>query len=292
MGQVSKAVEKQDEQRSQVATLRHAIERNQAEFARALPRHVTPDRFLRCALTALNTVPNLNKCTQHSVMAGLMQAAQLGLEVSDVRGQAYLIPRRNNRQGTYEATFQLGFRGMIDLAARSGITVDVDEIRQNDAYDYERGTNPRLYHKPVLGDRGPVLGYYAVAHFSDGRPPQFVIMSKAEVEEHRDKFASTKRDGAVIGPWADHPDAMSRKTVIRKLLNYLPVSPELREANVIDAEATEPPAPVQATYTPDMAAMLPPEGVDAETGEVLDTSDVIDVDGSDDESDETLPGVS
>ena len=280
-GQVRGAVEKVDEKRSQVATLRDAIQKNESQFAMALPEFVKPDRFIRAALTALTVVPKLNECTQLSVMAGLMQAAQLGLEVADVRGQAYLIPRWNSRTGAMEASFQLGFRGMIDLAARSGITVDVDEICSHDQYDYERGTKPRLFHKPALTERGDVIAYYAVAHFPDGRPSQFVIMGRAEVEKHRDQFASTKKkDGTIYGTWVDHFDAMARKTVVRSLLNYLPVSVELRQATAIDAESAEAQR-VTMTYSPVEAPALsePPANVDAETGELLgvDTMDVIDV---------------
>lgn len=138
-----------------------------------------------------------------------------------------------------KASFQLGFRGMIDLAARAGITVDVDTIHENDQYDYERGTTPRLYHKPTLGDRGEAIAYYAVGTFSDGRPPSFVIMGRNEVEQHRDRFASSKsKAGDIYGPWIDHFDAMARKTVVRKLLNYLPTTVELRQ-QVVDVESRD-----------------------------------------------------
>jgi recombination protein RecT len=266
---IQKAAEQVAEKKNEVATLRDAIKRSEGQFAMALPSHVSPDRFLRAALTALNTVPKLAECTQTSVLAGLMQAAQLGLEVADVRGQAYLIPRWNNRMGCNEATFQLGFRGMVDLAARSGITVSVDEVGANDVLDYQLGTKAFLTHKPTLGDRGDIIAYYAVAQFEDGRPPQFTIMGRAEVEKHRDKFASSKKkDGALYGPWVEHFDAMARKTVIRQLLNYLPVSVELRQANAIDANATET-TPTTASYMPPLVPALP-DNVDAATGEITD----------------------
>lgn len=281
-GAVQKATEHVEQQRSHVGTMREAIQKAEPGFAMALPKHVTPDRFIRAAFTALNTVPKLAECTQTSVLAGLMQAAQLGLEVSDVRGQAYLIPRKV--KGTMQATFQLGFRGMIDLAARAGITVDVDEICVNDAYDYQRGTKPHLYHKPTLDDRGEAIAYYAVATFADGRPPAFVIMGRSEVEKHRDKFASSRDYNTkdVTGPWVEHFDAMARKTVIRQLLNYLPATVELRQAAAIEAEASEGMTPTMATYVPPVAAQLP-EGVDGDTGEIIDPTDVIDVASSEQE---------
>lgn len=274
---ITQAVEKQEQAASPAMQLRDAIKKSEGQFALALPKHVTPDRFLRAALTALNTVPRLQECTQTSILAGLMQAAQLGLEVSDVRGQAYLIPRYDGRDKCMKATFQLGYRGMIDLAARGGITVDVDEICENDAYDYQRGTKPFLFHKPTLGDRGEPIAYYAVATFSDGRPPTFVIMGRAEMEKHRDQFASTRnKDGDIYGAWITNFDGMARKTAVRQLLNYLPATVELRQ-QVIEAEATEVEAPVVATYGADMTPtyIAPPEDVDPTA--------VIEATGSDDD---------
>lgn len=263
MGAVSRSVAVADEQKAHVATLRDAIKRSEGQFAMALPRHVSPDRFVRASLTALNTVPRLAECTQTSILAGLMQAAQLGLEVADVRGQAYLIPRKV--KGVMQANLQLGFRGMIDLAARAGITVDVDVIHENDTYDYQRGTDPKLYHKPTLGDRGAPVAYYAVANFADGRRASFVIMGRNEVEQHRDKFASSRdyNTKEITGPWVDHFDAMAVKTVVRKLLNYLPTSAELRQ-QIIDVESHD----TSDVGVIDYGPLTIPDGVDAETGEI------------------------
>ncbi len=271
-GQLTTAVANREAAVAQVSTLRDAIKKSEGQFAMALPRHVSPDRFLRAALTAINVVPKLNQCTQTSVLAGLMQAAQLGLEVADVRGQAYLIPRKV--KGEMQASFQLGFRGMIDLAARAGITVDVDVICEGDKYDYERGTTPRLYHKPTLGDRGATIAYYAVGTFSDGRPPSFVIMGRSEVEKHRDKFASSRdyNTKEITGPWVDHFDAMALKTVVRKLLNYLPTTVELRQT-IVEAEAKE-----SDIGSIDYGPITAPAGIDAVTGEIsADPTAAIDI---------------
>jgi recombination protein RecT len=272
-GQLQKASEAKAAERdvatTQGLTLREAIKAAGPGFQMALPKHVSLDRFTRTAMTALQTVKNLDQCTQMSVLAGLMQAAQLGLEVADVRGQAYLIPRKNGRTGNYEATFQLGYRGMIDLAARSGITVDAEEIHENDVYDFALGTERFLRHKPSLTERGPVIAYYAVATFADGRKPSFSVMGVAEVAEHRDKFASSRdyKTKEIQGPWVDHFDAMARKTVIRALLNYLPVSVEMRQAvhqDAIEATGNDIGDVMHVPFTPD----LPPEGIDAVTGEI------------------------
>jgi len=262
------ASDARDVARTQVQTLRLQIERNAEGFAQALPDHVRPDRFIRAALTAINVVPKLGECTAPSVIAGLMQAAQLGLEVADVRGQCYLIPRRDSRAGVMKASFQLGYRGMIDLAARSGITISCEEVCEGDELAYELGGNRYLRHVPTLrGDRGPAFAYYAVATFADSRKPEFKIMGRQQIEEHRDRFASTRSGkGDIVGPWVDHFDAMARKTVIRALLNYLPVSVELRDAMHVDAIETTAIESRSVDYGATFE--LPPDDVDATTGEI------------------------
>lgn len=210
-------------------TLLELVKAQQPQFARALPRHVSADRFTRVALTTLRTNPRLMECSPQSVLGGLMQAAQLGVEVDGVRGQAYLVPRRV--KGTPTAVFQLGYKGMIDLAGRGGVTVEAHEVCAADVFDFAYGLVPELHHRPALADRGPAVAYYAVARFADGRVPQFVVYGRQEMEQIRDRFAS---DGRADGPWAEHFDAMARKTSIRRLLTTLPLPVELADAVTAD----------------------------------------------------------
>lgn len=254
MSRITEAKQAQQEivqaQQEGALVLRTTIEQRTGDFAAALPAHVDPKRFVRAALSMLNTVPKIKECAPSTIVTGLMQAAQLGLEVSDVRGQAFLIPRWNGRKGRMEAAFQLGYRGMIDLAARAGITVDDDVIREGDVYEFQRGTNPFLRHVPSLDEPGAPLAYYAVGHFADGRQPRYVLWSKRRVEMHRDRFASSRdRQGKIYGPWIDHFDGMAAKTVIRALLDPLPIAVETRDALFRDdagAGLVEPTAAQQA----------------------------------------------
>ena len=87
------------------------------EIRKALPAVLTPERFTRMALSAINNTPALADCTPMSFIAALMNAAQLGLEPNTPLGQAYLIPYKN--KGVWECQFQLGYKGLIDLAANS-----------------------------------------------------------------------------------------------------------------------------------------------------------------------------
>ena len=92
----------------------------------------------------------------------MMQAAQLGVEPNTPLGQAYLIPYRNH--GQLECQFQLGQKGLIDLAYRSGeiTSISAHEVCENDDFEYELGLEEKLKHKPALKDRGAVILYYAV----------------------------------------------------------------------------------------------------------------------------------
>ena len=99
-------------------TLQALIQSMQGEIARALPQAITPERFTRMALSAVSSNPDLSHCESKSFLGAMMTAAQLGLEPNTPLGQAYLIPYKD--KGELKAQFQLGYKGLIDLAYRSG----------------------------------------------------------------------------------------------------------------------------------------------------------------------------
>lgn len=234
-GLAEKLEDRDTQQRAGVAvqgkTARDLVLEMEPQFRRALPAHVDAGRFTRLALTALRSVPRLAECSGESILAGLMQAAHLGLEIDAVRGQAYLVPRWNNKTKRMEATFQLGYKGLIDLAGRGDITVRARDVRENDLFEHEDGLDLKLRHVPELKrDRGDAWAYFAVATFPNGAR-EALVMSRSEIERHRDRFASTKnKQGVIVGPWVEHFDAMARKTVIRGLLNQMPLPVEVVEA--------------------------------------------------------------
>lgn len=237
-----------------------AVKAQESEFLKAFPKGMDAQRFVRLALTSLRTVPHLLECSETSVMAGFMQAAQLGLEIDQVRGQAFLIPRWNSKLKSYEATFQLGYRGLIDIAGRSGVKVSVREVHERDEFHYEDGLAPVLRHIPKLdGDRGPVIALFSVARFIDGSDPEFLVMSLAEVDEVGEQFGPRNRDGRLIGPWADPKSkpGMRRKTLARRVLNYVPMPVEVEDAMRADESVAQ---PVPVENTAQRAAELPPPG--------------------------------
>lgn len=138
------------------------IKAMEPEVKKALPQVITPERFTRMALSALNTTPKLAECSQMSFLGALMNAAQLGLEPNTPLGQAYLIPYRN--KGKLECQFQIGYKGLIDMVYRNDNiqTVQAQCVYENDEFEYELGLEPKLVHKPTLKDRGNLLLVYAL----------------------------------------------------------------------------------------------------------------------------------
>lgn len=200
-----------------------------AQIANALPKHVTAERLARVAITELNRVPELKKCDPASFLGAVMQCAQLGLEPSLGLGQAYLLPFKNNKKGAIECQFIIGYRGMIDLARRSGqmVSLSAFAVYEKDQFDYELGLNPTIKHKPSFDDdRGKLIFVYAVANLKDGGV-QFEVMSKAQVDKIR---AQSKASSSSYSPWQTHYEEMAKKTVIRRLFKYLPVSVEINKA--------------------------------------------------------------
>lgn len=206
-----------------------------AQMALALPKHMTADRLARIALTEVRKNPALAGCDQTSFLGAIMQCAQLGLEPGGALGHAYLLPFENRKKGITEVQFIVGYRGMIDLARRSGqiLSIEARAVYQADKFHVALGLNPDLQHEPdwEAADRGPLRFVYAVAKLKDGGT-QFEVMSRAEIERVRSKSKAGQ-----YGPWVDHFEEMAKKTAIRRLFKYLPVSIELATAVGLDEQA-------------------------------------------------------
>lgn len=237
----------------------------------ALPSVITGERFARMVLTAMSNTPKLASCTPKSFLGAMMQAAQLGLEPNTPLGEAYLIPFMNH--GTLECQFQVGYKGMISLAHRSGLYVQAHEVHENDEFDVEYGLEPKLVHKPVFKDRGPVIAYYGLWKDKDGISG-FEIMSKEDVEAHARKYSQSYGKG--FSPWKTNFDEMAKKTVIKKALKYAPLTTEfirgITADGTIKTEISKDMVDVrdETNYT-DIQAEPVPDNVDPATGEVRDT---------------------
>lgn len=200
------------------------LKRYTEEIGKALPSQVGPERFQRICMTALTQNSELAKCTPASFIGAVLTAAQLGLDPNTPLGHAYLIPYGG------KCTFQIGYRGMIELARRSGeiAMIKAHSVHKNDFFRYTLGLNPTLEHEPAEGDRGPVVAYYAFYKTKDG-DFDFEVMTKAEVEQHRATYSKARKS-----PWNTEFDAMAKKTVLKKVLKYAPLSTEIMRRMATD----------------------------------------------------------
>ena len=242
-------------------TIKGAIVAMKDQIAKALPAVITPERFTRMVLTALSTNPQLQMCTTNSFMGAMMQAAQLGVEPNTPLGQAYLIPYKN--KGQLECQFQLGYRGLIELAYRGGDVTDIQahEVYENDIFEYEYGLHPNLIHKPALSNRGNVVLYYAVFHTKSGGYG-FHVMSKEDIQNHAKKYS--KAGNSQYSPWATNFDSMAKKTVLKQCLKFAPIKTDFVRG--IAADET-----IKSEIREDMVDVSDETVIDAEANEIVET---------------------
>ena len=219
----------------------YLLDQRKGEIAKMLPKHLHADRLLKVAQIAATTTPALLKCDVASLVSAIGQCAQMGLEPNTVLGHAYLVPFNTKRKDANGAErwvnsvqVIVGYKGLIDLARRSGqiVSIAAHEVCENDEFECSYGLVEVLRHKPAMNNRGAVVAFYAVAHLKDGGHA-FEVMSVEQVEEI---MRATQSKGK-YGPWKDHFVEMGRKTAIRRLAKYLPLSIEFQTAAELDSMA-------------------------------------------------------
>lgn len=195
---------------SQIATLG-------PHFEEALAGVMPVDRLMRTAIISIEKTPKLLSCTRQSLINAIMSAAVLGLEIDGVTGQAFLIP-----YGT-RAQLVVGYRGMNTLAARAGYTITGDVVREGDAFEFQKGTGAYVRHIPILGNKGRIIGAWAVAEARD-RPPVVEVLGIEDLMETKARSPGAKKDDS---PWNDPTigfPAMCAKTVKRRLARSMPLN--------------------------------------------------------------------
>lgn len=198
--------------------------------ADALPKHLTVERFLRVALTALTRTPKLAKCDEKSFFSALLTLSQLGIEPDGRR--AHLIPFENRKKNITEVQLIIDYKGLVEIVLRSGLVSKIhsDAVCENDDFLYDRGEVVR--HKiDFRRDRGQVYAVYALCRLKDGSESS-EVMSRQDVERIRGRSRSGKD-----GPWVTDWNEMAKKTVFRRLSKWLPWSPEIRDALSADLES-------------------------------------------------------
>lgn len=264
-GKIQNQVAKRPEQKS----MQTYIKSMEGEIAKALPSVITPERFTRIVLSAISVNPKLGSCTPQSFLGAMMTSAQLGLEVNTPLGQAYVLPYMN--KGVMEAQFQLGYKGLIDLAYRSGEVevIQAHIVHESDEFECQYGLDPKLTHKPADKDRGEPVKVYAVFKTKSGGFG-FEVMSMDDVRAHASKYS--KAYGSGFSPWKTNFEEMAKKTVLKRVLKYAPLKSDFVRAAVQD-EVIKKDVAADMYDVPNedvFDAEYTEVPVDAETGEVIE----------------------
>ena len=265
---IQKAAEKRAEspvtavtQQKKPQTLQDYVQRMSGQIKMALPTTLTPDRFQRIVLSAISSNTKLQECSPQSFLGAMMTAAQLGVEPNTPLGQGYLIPR-NSKNGM-ECTFQLGYKGLIDLAYRSGNIANIGAftVHQNDEFHVQFGLNPDITHVPAMTDRGDPIAFYAYYKTKDGGYG-FDVMSVEDVRKHARQFSESVKRGWT-SPWDSNFEEMAKKTVLKKVLKYAPLSTEVASKIGMDETVHD---TISSNMTEEPVVFTE---VDADTGEIL-----------------------
>jgi recombination protein RecT len=254
------------------------LDANASAVGASLPTGYKQERFVRLLLTAATTNRELLECDPGSFLAAGVGAAQLGLEPNDARGLAYLIPFNDKRRGKIVQLI-IGYKGMLDLARRSGMVSSVHAfpVFRGDLFTYQLGLYPSLEHVPAEdGEEDPkdITHVYAVALVQD--KPQFVVMSRRQIDK---VMAGSPGARSGRSPWTTHYTEMALKTALRRLCKYLPQTVELARADEADGKD------LHFTNLGDIGHSVDPstddyieidqapDNVDADTGEIIDADD-------------------
>lgn len=259
-------------------------------FRQIVPRHLNPERMLRVMAHCVYKTPLLAECNPLTLLGAMQVCASLGLEPNTPLQHAFLIPFKNNKKKTIDVNLIIGYRGYVDLARRSGqlVNLHADVVVAGDDFSFEYGSDQHLRHRPN-GLDGQEQWAYAYARLKDG--DAFEVMPYSAVLKIRDKTqaykqaladkASGKDWAYAASPWVAYPAEMAKKTAVRRLAKWLPLSLEFANAAALDqmsetgrADLTvfagDGALEVDAAIAIEDARQDDAETVDPETGEVND----------------------
>lgn len=245
-------------------TMQAYVKSMEGQIKKALPSVITPERFTRMVLSAISVDPKLGSCTPNSFLGAMMSAAQLGLEPNTPLGQAYIIPYTN--RGILEAQFQIGYKGLIDLAYRSGEidTIQAHVVYSNDHFECEYGLEPKLTHIPADAERGEPIKVYALFKTKSGGFG-FEVMSMEDIRNRASKYSKSYNSN--FSPWKTSFEEMAKKTVLKRVLKYAPLKSDFARAisqdETIKNEMSDDMYSVQ-----DTTIYVDTFDVDSDTGEV------------------------
>lgn len=211
-----------------------------AEISRALPAHIRPERFQRNVHNLMLQNADLTECNPGDVFREVAKAAALGLVLDPQLGEAYLVTAWSKAGKVPQ--LRVGYRGLIKMARQSGEIANIypSQVCRRDFFEVDEGTDRRIVHKPdYTKPRGEPVCYYAVVAYRDGAA-DFEVMSLEEIHAIRDRSDAWRafQAGKIKStPWSTDEGQMAKKTVLRRLLNRVPQSPDLAEAIGIENHA-------------------------------------------------------
>ncbi|MDZ7711728.1 MAG: recombinase RecT [Rhodovibrio sp.] len=207
----------------QMKAVRQQLGQMRPELQKALPAHVSVDKFERVVQTAINQQPDLMDCTRRSLFGACVNAAQDGL-LPDGREGA-IVSFYDKKAGAKLAQWMPMVAGVLKKVRNSGelSSISTQVVCRNDHFDYQLGDEEYIDHKPELADRGDIIAAYAIAKLKDGSTMR-EIMGRDEIE--RVRSVSKSKDNPA-GPWMNWFGEMARKTVLRRLSKRLPMSTDL-----------------------------------------------------------------
>lgn len=175
---------------------------------------VRPEALIRFSLLDMQQNTKLREADPESIYLALLACAVCGLEPGALKGEAYLVPFSGRAQ------FMAGYRGLIKMAKRSGEVhgISANVVHERDVCELDLGSEPRLVHRPAFGDRGVVIGAYAVAKMATGNP-EIEWLALEDIERIRNVAESRSKSPA----WQQWPEEMAKKSAIRRLSKRLPL---------------------------------------------------------------------
>ena len=218
-------------QLAKIQNLQTLFEQKKGALSSVLPKHLTSERVIKIALSAISRNPLLLECTQMSILHAVMFSCQYGLEIGGPLRHAHLVPFFNSKIKRREAIFIPGYEGIAHLVRKSEKIINVHPyvVHANDKFSMKIGTEAEIEHIPAItGELGEIIGYYSLATWVTGQR-DFEFMTKAQVDKIKDQAMANKANKDV-GPWIEHEEQMGRKTVLKRHCHYLPLTKEAASA--------------------------------------------------------------
>lgn len=202
------------------------LERNRANIMRSMPAGFSFDRMCRTTMNAVYTNPAVAKCTSVSIAMAAAKAFAMGIEPNGVSGLGFFVPFWSAKKGLNEAQFMISWRGLCELARRSGevLSIKAEVVCENDNFEYSAIDGVTRHDIDFRKARGNSYAYWARAVLKSGEVV-CVCLGKEDVDKVR---ASSKSSES--GPWVEWYDEMGKKTAVKRLCKWLPASVELDAA--------------------------------------------------------------